>query len=278
MEHVWSRVGSAEVATDPMGLELTDIFITFRPRERWTKATTQDELTAKIDRELMNHLGQRLAYMQPIEMRLNEMTSGVRADVGVKLYGDDFAVLTAKAKEIEAVLRTVPGVADLAVEQVTGQPVLQVKIRQDEIARYGVPAQAVLDLVECIGSKPVGEVVEGQYRFPLALRLPDGHRADPEAVGEMLVAAPAGERIPLPRLATVELTEGPSTITREWGQRRITVTCNVRGRDLGGFVAEAQKRVAEDVRLPPGRSCRWRSAPAWGPRCSGPSPRSSSAA
>lgn len=253
VEHVWSRIGSAEVATDPMGLELTDIFITFKPRERWTRATTQDDLTAKIDRELKNHLGQRLAYMQPIEMRLNEMTSGVRADVGVKLYGDDFAVLTAKAKEIEAVLRAVPGVADLAVEQVTGQPVLQVKIKQDEIARYGVPAQAVLDLVECIGSKPVGEVVEGQYRFPLALRLPDRHRADPEAIGKMLVAAPSGERIPLSRLATVELTEGPSTITREWGQRRITVTCNVRGRDLGGFVAEAQRRVAEDVRLPPGR-------------------------
>jgi cobalt-zinc-cadmium resistance protein CzcA len=253
VEHVWSRIGAAEVATDPMGLELTDVFITFKPRHQWKKARTQDELTARVDRELKNHVGQRLAYMQPIEMRLNEMTSGIRADVGVKLYGDDFTVLTAKAKEVEAVLRTVPGVADLAVEQVTGQPVLRVKIRQDEIARYGVPAQAVLDLVECVGSKPVGEVVEGQYRFPLALRLPDRHRADPEAVGRMLVAAPSGERIPLSRLATVETTEGPSTITREWGQRRVTVTCNVRGRDLGGFVAEARRRVAEDVRPPAGR-------------------------
>lgn len=252
-EHVWSRVGSAEVATDPMGVELTDVFITFKPRHQWKRAKTQDELTARIDRELKNHLGQRLAYMQPIEMRLNEMTSGIRADVGVKLYGDDFAVLTAKAREIEAVLRTVPGVADLTIEQVTGQPVLQVKIKQDEIARYGVPAQAVLDLVECIGSKPVGEVVEGQVRFPLAVRLPDRHRADPAAIGNLLVAAPSGERVPLSRLATVEVTEGPATITREWGQRRITVTCNVRGRDLGGFVAEAQKKVVEGVALPPGR-------------------------
>lgn len=253
VDHVWSRIGAAEIATDPMGVELTDIFITFKSRSRWKKARTQDELTARIDRELKNHMGQRLAFMQPIEMRLNEMTSGVRADVGVKLYGDDFNVLTAKAKEIEAVLRTIPGVADLAVEQVTGQPVLQVKIKQDEIARYGVPAQAVLDLVESIGAKPVGEVVEGQLRFPLAVRLPDRHRADPEAIGNMLVVAPSGELIPLSRLATIEITEGPPTITREWGQRRITVTCNVRGRDLGGFVAEARRKVAEDVRLPPGR-------------------------
>ncbi len=253
VQHVWSRVGSAEVATDPMGVELTDIFVTFKPRNLWTKARTQDELTARIERELKNHMGQRLAFMQPIEMRLNEMTSGVRADVGVKLYGDDFNVLTAKAKEIEAVLRTIPGAADLAVEQVTGQPVLQIRVKQDEIARYGVPAQAVLDLVESIGSKPVGEVVEGQLRFPLTVRLPDRHRADPGAIGNMLVTAPSAERVPLSRLAAIEITEGPSTITREWGQRRITVTCNVRDRDLGGFVAEAQRKVAADVPLPPGR-------------------------
>ncbi|AMV27820.1 Cobalt-zinc-cadmium resistance protein CzcA [Gemmata sp. SH-PL17] len=253
VQHVWSRVGSAEVATDPMGVELTDIFVTFKPRNLWTKARTQDELTARIERELKNHMGQRLAFMQPIEMRLNEMTSGVRADVGVKLYGDDFNVLTAKAKEIEAVLRTIPGAADLAVEQVTGQPVLQVRVKQDEIARYGVPAQAALDLVESIGSKPVGEVVEGQLRFPLTVRLPDRHRVDPGAIGNMLVTAPSGERVPLSRLAAIEITEGPSTITREWGQRRIIVTCSVRGRDLGGFVAEAQRKVAADVPLPPGR-------------------------
>jgi cobalt-zinc-cadmium resistance protein CzcA len=253
VEHVWSRVGAAEVATDPMGLELTDIFITFKPRDRWKRARTQDELTALIDRELRNHLGQRLAFTQPIEMRMNEMTSGVRADVGVKLYGDDYDVLVAKAKEVEAVLRDVPGVADLAVEQVTGQPVLQVRIRQAEIARYGIPAQAVLDRVESIGGKPVGEVVEGQLRFPLTVSLPDRHRASPEAIGAMLIAAPSGELVPLGRLADIRLVEGPSTITREWGQRRITVTCNVRGRDLGGFVAEARTKVGERVVLPPGR-------------------------
>jgi cobalt-zinc-cadmium resistance protein CzcA len=258
VEHVWSRIGTAEVATDPMGLELTDVFVTLKPRQHWKRATTQVELTALLEKELRTTPGQKLAFTQPIELRINEMLSGVRTDVAVKIYGDDFDTLLAKANEVEAVLRTVPGHADLSVEQVTGQPVLSVQVRQDELARHGVPAQAVLDLIESIGSKPLGEVVEGQLRFPLVVRLPEQHRTSPEAVGAMLLTAANGEQIPLARLADVTVVEGPSTITREWGQRRVTVTCNVRGRDLGSFVADAQKKVAEQVTLPPGRySVRW---------------------
>jgi cobalt-zinc-cadmium resistance protein CzcA len=253
VEHVWSRIGTAEIATDPMGVELTDMFITLKPRDEWKKARTQAELTEQIEQELRTMPGQRLAYSQPIELRINEMISGVRLDLGVKIFGDDFAVLTAKAREVEAVLRSIEGNADLSSEQITGQPVLQVKIKLEEVARYGVPAKAVLDLVESIGSKPLGEVVEGQLRFPLVVRLPESHRASPEAIGAMLIATSSGERIPLSRLASVEVVEGPSTITREWGQRRITVSCNVRGRDIGSFVAEAQRKVAEKVQLPSGR-------------------------
>jgi cobalt-zinc-cadmium resistance protein CzcA len=253
VEHVWSRIGTAEVATDPMGVELTDIFITLKPRQRWTRAGTQAELTDLLEKVLRSLPGQGMTFTQPIEMRINEMVSGVRADVAVKVFGDDFPILIARAKEIEKVLDKVPGKADLVVEQITGQPVLQIQVKQDAIARYGVPAKAVLDLVESIGSKPLGEVVEGQLRFPLAVRLPENYRANREAIGEMLLATPSGERIPLSRLATVQVVEGPSTIAREWGQRRITVTCNVRGRDLGSFVAEAQRKVAEQVQMPPGR-------------------------
>ncbi len=236
-----------------MGVELTDMFITLKPRDVWTKAKTQAELTELIERELRTMPGQRLAYSQPIELRINEMISGVRLDLGVKIFGDDFSVLTAKAREVEGVLRSIEGNADLSTEQVTGQPVLQVKIKPEELARYGVAANAVLDLVESIGSKPLGEVVEGQLRFPLVVRLPESHRASPEAIGAMLIATSSGERIPLSRLASVEVVEGPSTITREWGQRRITVSCNVRGRDIGSFVALAQRKVAEQVQLPQGR-------------------------
>ena len=250
VDRVWSRVGVAEVATDPMGIELTDMYVMLQPRSRWTKATTQAELAEQMEKLLRVIPGQKFSMSQPIEMRINEMDTGVRSDLGVMLFGDDFATLTAKAAEIERIVKTIDGAADVAVEQVTGQPVLQVQIRQDEIARYGVPAKSVTDLIQAVGTLEVGEVVEGQLRFPLAVRLPDRHRASPGALGAILIATPAGERLPLSRLADVKLVEGPSTITREWGQRRITVTCNIRGRDMGSFVEEARAKVEEAVRMP----------------------------
>ena len=253
VEHVWSRVGMAEVATDPMGVELTDMFVTLKPREQWTKCKTQDEFTELLSQTLRDIPGQKLSFSQPIDLRLNEMATGVRSDLAVKLFGDDFETLVSKAQEIERTLAAIRGAADVNTEQITGQPMLEIKIKQDEIARYGVPAKSVLDLVESLGSLPLGEVVEGQLRFPLVVRLPEKMRASPETIGSLLIATPSGESIPLARLASVEVVEGPSTITREWGQRRITVSCNVRGRDIGSFVAEAQQRVADEVRMPQGR-------------------------
>jgi heavy metal efflux system protein len=254
VNHVWSRIGSAEIATDPMGVELTDMFITLKPRDQWQKASTQEELTELIEKELRPFLGQRFAFSQPIKMRVDEMETGAKGDVAIKLFGDDLNVLKKKGQEIAAVLDKIQGEADVNVQQVAGQPVLQIKIKQDQIATYKVPASAVLDLVESIGSKRLGDVVDGPYRFPLVVRLPEGNRASKEAIESLLIATPAGERIPLSRLASVEILEDqPSTITREWGQRTITITCNVRGRDMGSFVAEAQRRVTAEVVLPPGR-------------------------
>ncbi len=253
INHVWSRAGTAEVATDPMGVELTDIFISLKPRAKWTKAATQADLTLLVEKELRQMPGLKFAFAQPIEMRINEMLAGTRSDLSVKLFGDDLDVLKAKAEEIRRAMKDIPGAADLAVEQVTGQPVLQVKVKQDQIARYGVPVRAVLDLIESIGSKPMGEVVDGQFRFPLVVRLPDEWRKSPEAVGAIQLPTATGERIPLSRVADIKVVEGPSTITREWGQRRIVVTCNVRGRDLGSFVAEVQRKVKAEVAMPPGR-------------------------
>jgi cobalt-zinc-cadmium resistance protein CzcA len=281
VEHAWSRIGTAEVATDPMGVELTDLFITLKPRGCWPQAraerrrlleadpgadpalreelrqrtaATQAELTGLIEKELRQLPGQRIAFTQPIEMRINEMISGVRSDLAVKLFGDDLEVLKAKAVVIKNWLEEIPGSADVNVEQVTGQPVLRIQVKQDEIARYGVPAKAVLDLVESVGGKPLGEVVEGPYRFPLVVRLPEKLRASPQAIGAMLLPTPSGERLPLERLADVQEVEGPSTITREWGQRRIVVTCNIRGRDMGSFVAQAQAAINADTLKLRGRS------------------------
>ena len=253
VQHVWSRIGSAEIATDPMGLELTDVFITLSPRKQWTKATTQAQLTALFEKTLRQLPGQRLAYTQPIKLRMDELGTGIRADIAVKLYGDDLDTLAAKATEIERVLLRVPGSADVGVTQLTGQPMLQVKIRQDEIARYGVPASSVLDMVEAIGNRPVGDVFQGQLRFPLTVRLPDNYRDDPESIATIPITTPRGEQIPLGRLADVSFTSGPSQIAREWGQRRVTVSVNVRGRDVGSFVAEAKRKIAEQVALPSAR-------------------------
>ncbi len=260
IRHVWSRVGTPEVATDPMGVEDTDMFISLKPREGWTAKNengeavrTQEELVALMEKVVRQFPGAKTDFSQPIEQRIDEMIAGVRSDVAVKLFGDDLDVLRAKAGEVESVLRTVDGNADVMTRQVIGQPVLRVKIDQDQIARYGVPARLVLDLVESVGSRPLGEVVEGQLRFPLVVRLPEDRRTSSEAIGAMLVNTPSGEQIPLSRLAKVEVVEQPSTISREWGQRLIVVTANVRGRDPGSFVAEARRKVADQVPMPGGR-------------------------
>ncbi|GAB5404797.1 MAG: CusA/CzcA family heavy metal efflux RND transporter [Aureliella sp.] len=251
--HVWSRIGSAEIATDPMGLELTDVFVTLKPRDEWIKAATQAELTALFEQKLRTLPGQRLAYTQPIKLRMDELGTGSRSDIAVKLYGDDLDTLAAKATEIERVLLDVPGSADVGATQLTGQPMLQVIIKQNEIARYGIPASSVLDLVEAVGNRPVGDVFQGQLRFPLTVRLPDEYRDDPEKIASIPVTTPRGEQIPLGRLAEVKFTSGPSQIAREWGQRRVTVSVNVRGRDVGSFVAEAERKIAEQVTLPSAR-------------------------
>ncbi|MBK7645350.1 MAG: efflux RND transporter permease subunit [Planctomycetes bacterium] len=253
IKYVWSRIGTAEVATDPMGVELTDLFLSLQPREAWTRAADQAELVELVQKELRDMPGQRIALTQPIEMRINEMVAGVRGDVAMKLYGDDFAVLTAKAQEIGAVLGSIEGVTDLSTEQISGQPVLEIRADQEALARYGIPSKSVMDIVESIGSKNLGEVVEGQLRFPLVVRLPERDRQDAASIGAITVSSATGERIPLARLARIQEVEGPSTISRDWGQRRITVQANVRGRDVGSFVAEAERRIEQEVKLPAGR-------------------------
>ena len=252
INHIWCRTGTAEIATDPMGVDLTDVFITLQPRGRWTKATTQDELTIAMDKELRSQIGSKKTFSQPIEMRINEMASGTRADVAVKIFGDDLEVLKKKGQEVQAVLLDVFGSADVNVEIISGLPVLQVKIKPEVTAQYGIPTKAILDLIESIGGKVVGEIVEGQTRFPLVIRLPKLLEKNADSVRKILIPAPNGERIPLTRLADVDEIEGPSTITHEAGKRRIVVTCNVRGRDLGSFIEQARRLIGERVALPEG--------------------------
>ncbi|MGI8977659.1 MAG: efflux RND transporter permease subunit [Pirellulaceae bacterium] len=253
IRHIWSRAGTAEVATDPMGVELTDICISLHPRSRWTKAATQAELIVEMQKVLRNIPGQRSGFSQPIEHRMNEMVTGSRADVAVKLFGDDFDQLTRSAAEIQRVLTQTRGSADVNASQITGQTVLQIKLRQPELGRHGISAKSVLDVVESLGSKPLGDVTEGQLLFPLVARLPEAWRTDPQKIGSLQIIAPSGDRVPLSRLADIDLVEGPSTISRDWGQRRIDISCNVRGRDMVSFVQDARTAVDQQVQLPGGR-------------------------
>jgi cobalt-zinc-cadmium resistance protein CzcA len=256
--HIWSRTGSAEVATDPMGVEESDIFIALKPRERWKKARTQDELREQMEEAVKPLPGQSASFSQPIEQRVNEMISGIKGHVAVKLFGNEFPVLERTAEQIRGVLAKIDGVDSPRItDQVSGQPVLEVRIDQQQIARYGIQAKAVLDFVEAIGGRVVGEVVEEDHRHTAAIALPPYYRQNPEAVAGIILATPAGERIPLGRLARLKMREGPATIKREWGKRFITIECNIKDRDMGSFVADAKQKVKEQVKLEPGYRITW---------------------
>jgi heavy metal efflux system protein len=255
--NIWTRLGSAEIATDPMGVELSDFFLALKPREHWKKARTQGELVEKMRKLFVKVPGLRVAFSQPIEMRMNELVAGIRSDIGIKIYGDDLETLRELSDQVQKVLGGIEGRGEVTGEQLAGQPVLQVRIDPQATERFGVPTRNVLNVVEAVGTKKVGEVREGQRRFSLVVRLPDRQRTDPDALANTLIPTAAGSVLPLNRVAQVLETEGPATINREWGKRRITVQCNVRWRDVASFVAEAQKKIAEQVKLPTSYSIEW---------------------
>jgi cobalt-zinc-cadmium resistance protein CzcA len=257
IDSIWSRTGTAEVATDPMGFEVSDVYLMLKPREGWKRAKTQDELVAEMVKLTGTFPGMRAVYSQPIELRINEMVAGIRADLGIKLFGEDLEVLKEQAAEIERVVKQVPGASEVTTEQITGLPVLRVEVDRQALSRFGVSAEQVLDAVGAAGGLAVGEVLEPGRRFPLVIRLKESYRDDPQALEKILIPTESGQRLPLTRLARLVETTGPSTIQREWGQRRIVVQANVRGRDMGSFVEEAKRRIDDEVTLPTGYFIEW---------------------
>jgi len=252
VDEVWTRTGTAEVATDPMGIEQSDLFVTLHPRDRWTRADTQSELTAQMQETLAVLPGMNVVFMQPIEMRVNEMVAGVRSDLGIKLFGDDLVRMRELALDIERIVSSIEGAADLSVEQVNGLPVLRAEVDRQTLARHGMRAESVLQAVEAIGGIEAGALFEGERRVPVALRLAESARKRPEQVASLLVTGGDGARLPLSTLADIQRTDGPGTIQREWGRRRLIVQANVRGRDLGSFVAEVRERLSTELTLPTG--------------------------
>ena len=252
IQHVWTRTGTAEVATDPMGLELSDVFITLEPRDSWTRGETQDEIVQLMSAELEGMPGMRAIYTQPIEMRVNEMISGVRSDVGIKLFGDDLETLRERAEEIARAVEEIPGAEDVTVEQLTGQAMLVIDVDRQAAGRYGIPAGEILETIDSLGTRKVGEVVEGQRRFDLVLRLGEDARSSAERISRVLIHTGTGVQVPLSAVADIRVVEGPSTVQREWAMRRVIVQANVRGRDVGSFVGDVRRALREDVDLPDG--------------------------
>ena len=250
---VVSRTGQAEIPTDPMGVETSDIYVILKDHSEWTTASTKEDLVAAFNEALEREVpGNVLSYSQPIELRVQELIAGVRSDLAITLFGEDLDELRRVGADIVRVVSAVPGAADVKLEQTTGLPFLRVKIRRDEIARYGINASQVLDVVQTMGGRTVGEVLEGQRRFDIQVRFTPESRTDVERIRSLKVADPQGRMIPLSQLADIVVEEGPAQITRENIHRRIAVEANVRGTDLASFVADVQQAVATQVTLPTG--------------------------
>ncbi len=261
---VYSKTGTAEMAADPMPPNVSDTFIILKPHDEWPdKSLDKADFIDKLAKAVGQVPGNNYEYTQPIQMRFNELISGVRSDVAVKVYGDDFEVMTDTANKIASILRSVNGSADVKVEQTTGLPMLDIDINKDAIARYGLNVSDVLDLVSAaVGGKEAGLVFEGDRRFPIVVRLPEYLRQDIAALQNLPVPVPhedgeSGAFVPLKEVASFKLSEGPNQISRENGKRRVVVQANVRGRDIGSFVTEAQESLDNQGKLPPGIWLDW---------------------
>ena len=254
VDKVFAKIGTAEIATDPMPPNVADNFVMLKPRDQWPDPTrTKDDVVAAIQKAVAEIPGNNYEFTQPIQMRFNELISGVRSDVAVKVFGDDLNTLLETGEQIAAVLERIPGAADVKVEQISGLPVLTVKIDRQRVSRYGLSVGEVQEVVEvAVGGKEAGAVFEGDRRFEMIVRLPERMREDVNALARLPISLPGKGYITLGEVASLETAPGPNQVSRENGKRRAVVTANVRGRDLGSFVGEARERIGGGIKLPEG--------------------------
>jgi cobalt-zinc-cadmium resistance protein CzcA len=258
LETIVSRTGQTGVAIEARGVDKTGYVGALKPREEWTSARSREELMDKMRDSLADIPGIVFSFSQPIQCRIDELVAGTRAQVIVKLFGDDTDVLRQKAAEMATLLGQVRGGTDLVVERLAGQPYLTITVDRDKVARYGVNTGDVLRVIElAIAGKPLSRVYQQNRAFDIALRFPEQHRESVEALGGLLIDVPGGYRVPLNQLAELKLVEGPTEISRENGERRIGLEMNVVGRDIGSFVREAQERIGKSVSFPPGYYLSW---------------------
>ncbi|QDS93918.1 Cobalt-zinc-cadmium resistance protein CzcA [Roseimaritima multifibrata] len=258
VQTVVSKTGRPEIANDPMGVYQTDIFIRIDPLAEYDDGKTKIDLIEEMQAALIKEVpGNAYSFTQPIELRVQELVAGVRSDIGLSLYGDDLDVLKVKGDELVRALNQVDGAADVAAQQIAGLSYLRVKVRREDLARYGINTRDVLDAVSSVGGIPIGQVFEGQRRFPLQIRLRPESRENTEQLLALKIDDSQGRPIPISQVADIITEDGPVEISRDAVRRRLLVQCNVRGRDLAGFVAEAQRVVEDQVELPAGYMLRW---------------------
>ena len=258
VDTVVTKLGRPDLATEAMGVYQGDVYVILKPIEEWTTFKTKEELINALDEKLKSVPGVTYNFTQPLAMRLDEVISGVKADVAVKLFGDDFAVLEHEARRIESVLKGINGAADVQTEFLSGAGELQISVNRSEMARYGLRVDDVKRLIEtAIGGAQATEVFDGRKRFDVVLRLPEERRKEVETIRGLFVPTPGGERVTLGQVAGIRFAEGPEVINREDSQRRIVVQTNVRGRDIGSFVADAQQKIDSNIKLPVGYYITW---------------------
>lgn len=258
VESVISKTGRPEIANDPMGVHQTDILVRLKPPSEWPTDTDKTALIEAMQQALDEEVpGNAYSFTQPIELRVQELVAGVRSDIGLSLYGDDLGVLKDKGDEIVRVLSAVSGAADVQAQQIAGLPYLRIVVRRSELARYGINARDVLNAVSIVGGSAAGQVFEGQRRFPMQVRLQPDQRENVEQLMELKIKDPQGRQIPISQLANITIEDGPAEISRDAIRRRLLIQCNVRGRDLAGFVSDAKQAIEQGVSLPPGYSLGW---------------------
>ena len=256
--HVVSRTGRSDISSDPMGVGESDTYVILRPRSEWTTATTKAGLVDAIRQQLVEIPGVEFGYTQPIQMRVDELLSGVKSQIAVKVFGEDLHELATVGDQIAAVLDGVDGAVDIKVEAVEGLGYLQIGMNRRRLSRLGISVAAVRSLIEtAIGGQVVTTVPEGDRRTDVVVRLSQAFTANVDNLRDLPLATPTGERVLLREVADFEIVEGPAQISREEGKRRVVVELNVVGRDIGGFVAEAQERIREQVDLPTGYFVTW---------------------
>jgi Cu(I)/Ag(I) efflux system membrane protein CusA/SilA len=258
VESVGGKLGRSETATDPAPIEMIETTIMLKPESQWRLGMTKEKLVAELEEKLSQMPGYVPGFLQPIENRILMISTGIRAQVGIKILGENLDALQQKAFEVERVVRTIPGAVGVAASRTEGKPYLDIEVDRAAMARYGLRAQDVMDLVEGgIGGDNVSTAIAGRERIPIQVRLQRSERDDIERLNDILVPTPSGDRVPLGQVAKIHREIGPSEINSENGRLRVFVQANVEGRDLGGFVKETQARLAKEISLPPGMTIEW---------------------